>query len=113
MQDIIIIYIIEAVLIPSTSFFLFVTYRTEVVLGFKDIEGKVIWERRAWLNLLIVVPTVYRDNPPYFGCTVGRCTNRIANAKFSIGGTEYNVSKNIDPHHLHGGLEGFNKVTKQ
>ena len=37
------------------------------------------------------------------GFTVGRCANRIANGKFSIDGTEYNVTKNVSPHSLHGG----------
>ena len=43
------------------------------------------------------------------GFTVGRCANRIANGKFSIDGTEYNVSKNDGNNTLHGGQgSGFN-----
>ena len=37
------------------------------------------------------------------GFTVGRCANRIANGKFTLNGTEYNVSKNSGNHSLHGG----------
>ena len=37
------------------------------------------------------------------GFTVGRVANRIANGKFSIDGTEYNVSKNNGNNTLHGG----------
>ena len=37
------------------------------------------------------------------GFTVGRCANRIANGKFTLNGTEYNVTKNNGSHSLHGG----------
>lgn len=37
------------------------------------------------------------------GFTVGRVANRIANGKFTLNGTEYNVTKNVSPHSLHGG----------
>ena len=37
------------------------------------------------------------------GFTVGRCANRIANGKFTLNGTEYNVTKNVGQHSLHGG----------
>ena len=37
------------------------------------------------------------------GFVVGRCANRIAGGKFSIDGTEYNVSKNDGQNTLHGG----------
>ena len=37
------------------------------------------------------------------GFTVGRCANRIANGKFTLNGTEYNVTKNDGNHSLHGG----------
>lgn len=37
------------------------------------------------------------------GFVVGRCANRIANGKFTLNGTEYNVTKNSGNHSLHGG----------
>ena len=37
------------------------------------------------------------------GFTVGRVANRIANGKFTLNGTEYNVTKNSGQHSLHGG----------
>jgi len=52
----------------------------------------------------------YEENPPYFGSTIGRFANRIANAKFTLDGKEYNVSCNSPPNMLHGGFIGFNKV---
>ncbi|QEG23304.1 aldose epimerase family protein [Mariniblastus fucicola] len=45
----------------------------------------------------------------FFGCTVGRYCNRIADGKFSIDGKEYALAKNGGPHHLHGGAAGFDK----
>jgi aldose 1-epimerase len=40
---------------------------------------------------------------------VGRCANRIANARFSIDGRAHQVSPNEPPPHLHGGFLGFDK----
>lgn len=37
------------------------------------------------------------------GNTVGRFANRIADGKFSLDGIEYQLDKNLPPHHLHGG----------
>jgi aldose 1-epimerase len=52
----------------------------------------------------------YMKDKCYFGCTVGRFANRIANAKFSIDGKEYKLANNDGKNHLHGGIVGFNKV---
>lgn len=45
----------------------------------------------------------------YYGCTVGRVANRIANGRFSVDGTDYVLSKNNGPNSLHGGTFGFDK----
>jgi aldose 1-epimerase len=52
----------------------------------------------------------YVDGTPYFGCTVGRCANRIANGQFSINGTAFQLSRNTGIHCLHGGFKGFDKA---
>ena len=52
----------------------------------------------------------YVERTQYFGCTAGRCANRIAGGKFSIDGTEYAVATNNGANHLHGGVKGFDKV---
>ena len=45
------------------------------------------------------------------GATIGRYANRIANAKFTLDGTEYNLTANNRPNSLHGGPKGwFTKV---
>lgn len=48
---------------------------------------------------------------PYFGCTVGRVANRIANASFSIDEVTTKLEGNTcgDKHHLHGGKLGFHR----
>jgi aldose 1-epimerase len=50
----------------------------------------------------------YTGKHPFFGVTVGRCANRIAKSRFSLGGKEYLLAANDGVNHLHGGLKGFN-----
>lgn len=52
----------------------------------------------------------YVQSPHYIGCIIGRYANRIAKGKFRINGNEYEVSRNQNGHHLHGGLKGFDKM---
>jgi aldose 1-epimerase len=72
-----------------------------------------LWVRdknRKPVNVVLGFDTVqpYETRPtPYFGCTVGRYANRIAEAKFSHGGKEYQLSANDGSHTLHGGLNGL------
>lgn len=68
---------------------------TDVVLGFDDMAG---WESKG---------------NPYFGCIVGRVSNRVAKGKFSLGGKEYALAVNNGPNALHGGVRGFDKVVWQ
>jgi aldose 1-epimerase len=63
----------------------------DVVLGFDKFEG-------------------YLNNKPHFGGIIGRYANRIANAKFTLDGTEYHLAKNDGPNSLHGGWKGFDAV---
>ena len=65
--------------------------------------------RRA--NVVIGFDTVeeYRDNPQYLGAIVGRCANRITNARFTLDGKTYQLAANIGPNHLHGGRKGFDQ----
>jgi aldose 1-epimerase len=52
----------------------------------------------------------YVKKTPYFGATVGRVGNRIADAKFELDGKTYVLAANNGPHHLHGGKKGWDKV---
>src|SRR5262245_31525684 len=63
----------------------------DIVLGFDTIDG-------------------YLQDPPYFGAIVGRYGNRIANAQLTLNGTTYKLAANNGPNHLHGGVNGFDKV---
>ena len=63
----------------------------DVVLGFDDLKS-------------------YLGGHPFYGATVGRYANRIANAKFTLDGKEYTLFVNNGKHSLHGGKKGFDKV---
>lgn len=63
----------------------------DIVLGYENLQG-------------------YLDASPYFGAIIGRYGNRIANGKFELDGTNYQLATNNDPNHLHGGVVGFDKV---
>lgn len=63
---------------------------TDVVLGYDNIED-------------------YENNACYLGAAIGRCGNRIADARFKVNGIEYNVAVNNGKNHLHGGNKGFDK----
>ncbi len=51
----------------------------------------------------------YKNNSPYFGCIVGRYAARIKDGQFTLNGQDYQLAKNNDPNHLHGGIVGFDK----
>ncbi|MEE2907063.1 MAG: aldose epimerase family protein [Planctomycetota bacterium] len=62
----------------------------DVVLGFDSVDE-------------------YVESSPYFGATVGRVGNRVADARFDLDGKRYDLAANNGPHHLHGGVQGFDK----
>jgi aldose 1-epimerase len=51
----------------------------------------------------------YLERHPFFGATVGRFCNRIAQARFQLDGQWFQLAANKPPHHIHGGEIGFDK----
>jgi aldose 1-epimerase len=49
----------------------------------------------------------YAASTAYFGATVGRYANRIAEGRFTLDGTEHVLDRNENGNTLHGGPEGF------
>ena len=64
----------------------------DIVLGYSTIEGYI------------------NDTNTYFGSCVGRYANRIANARFTLNGTEYRLDANNGKTCLHGGFKGYNRM---
>ena len=64
------------------------------------------------VDVVLGRPTVqdYVERTQYFGCTAGRCANRIGKGQFSIDGKAFQVTCNNGPNCLHGGAKGFDKV---
>lgn len=51
----------------------------------------------------------YENANSCFGSTMGRCTNRIGGACFTLSGKQYHISENRKGFHIHGGFRGFHK----
>lgn len=64
----------------------------DISIGFDSIDG--------YLN----------SKEPYYGATIGRFANRIANGNFSIGDADYHIFTNNGSNALHGGKKGFQAV---
>ncbi len=64
-----------------------------------------------WLDLVLGFDELrpYVAGHPYFGAIVGRVAGRISNACFTVDGETFQLAANEAPHHLHGGLSGFDK----
>ena len=61
------------------------------------------------INVALGLPSVpdYLDSDAYFGAVVGRSANRIADSRFTLDGTSYQLAANEGRTCLHGGLDGF------
>ncbi|NJK86785.1 MAG: galactose mutarotase [Bacteroidales bacterium] len=65
--------------------------RINIVLGWDNLKG-------------------FEEDTSYHGAVIGRFGNRISNGKFKIDHEEFTLAVNQHPNHLHGGVQGFNKV---
>jgi len=52
----------------------------------------------------------YETHRIFLGALIGRYANRIAKARFSLNGTEYCLAANNGENHLHGGIDGYDRV---
>jgi aldose 1-epimerase len=77
---------VQSVLVPDRHEEL-----ADVTLGYPSMEG-------------------YLAKSEYFGATVGRVANRIAEGRFTLDGKVYQTPVNNGPNALHGGTQGFDKV---
>jgi aldose 1-epimerase len=76
---------LQALMVPDA-----VGFCDDVVLGHDNLEA-------------------YLGNRRFFGATVGRYANRIANARFVLDGEAVQLAANNAPNALHGGPDGFDR----
>ena len=76
---------LQALIVPDAK-----GHCDDVVLGQDDLAG-------------------YLANRRFFGATVGRYANRIANARFVLDGEAVQLTANNGKHALHGGPDGFDR----
>lgn len=76
---------IQSLIVPDSSGEL-----SDVVLGFDTVSR---YESQGWRC----------------GAVIGRTCGRIRNAELEIGGTRFRLAVNEGIHHLHGGVEGFDR----
>ena len=74
-------------------------HMADVALGFATLND--------YVNFVSPPPTSPNFGGPYFGETIGRYGNRIANGKFNLNGTAYTLPVNNGVNSLHGGFVGF------
>jgi aldose 1-epimerase len=67
----------------------------DIALGFDSVKG---YTNKAFLKL-----------NPFFGGTIGRYANRIADGQFVLDGQKIQVDRNDHGNSLHGGSKGFDK----
>lgn len=78
--------------------------------GARIISLEVLDKTGTPVNVVLGFDSVFHyasSTEPYFGATIGRYANRIANGKFTLEGKQYNLSINNGPNTLHGGTTGF------
>ena len=81
---------ITSIQVPGTD-----SFPVSLACGFDNFEG--------------YFSKTYKDNSPYFGCTVGRYCSQIKNLGFELNGEYFRLANNCGANSLHGGAVGFDK----
>ena len=58
----------------------------------------------------VASPQSFERGFPQSGAVFGRVANRIARGRFTLDGTEHQLTTNIGPNHIHGGRKNFSRV---
>jgi aldose 1-epimerase len=88
-----------------------------VALGFPQLQDYVNDFTQGFTGMAWPIPGASGSGDTYFGATIGRYANRIANHAFTMSctgcsnsGTTYTLDSNNGPNMLHGGYLGWNTV---
>lgn len=66
--------------------------------------------KNQWREVLVTTtPESWHKQSAYFGATIGRYANRIANGRYILNGKEFVLAQNNGQHNLHGGIMGADK----
>ncbi len=63
--------------------------------------------------LVTTTPERWQEQSAYFGATIGRYANRIANGKYQLNGNTFTLAQNNGENNLHGGVIGADKCVWQ
>ncbi|QLE00213.1 galactose mutarotase [Galbibacter sp. BG1] len=89
-----------------------------MLAAFTNYGGRLVglWvpdKNGNYTDVVIGMPSIksyMESTEPYFGATIGRVGNRIANGTFTLEGKQYQIPTNDGENSLHGGKKGFQDV---
>lgn len=88
-------------------------YQVEVInYGCTIVAIRVPDRNGHYENIVLAYDSIedYQSENHYTGAIIGRCANRIRNGNVKLGEQTFQLSKNENGNHLHGGFRGFDKV---
>lgn len=97
--------VVEAIVLTNVA-----GMRVRILTLGATIQSVVVPDRNGMMaDVVLGYPDAasYVGDPHYFGATIGRVANRIAEGRFELDGEHYQVNCNDGPNALHGGREGF------
>ena len=91
-------------------------YQVEVInYGCTVVAIRVPDRNGNFENIVLAYDSIddYQNENHYAGAIIGRCASRIRNGNVKLNEHNYQLSKNENGNHLHGGFRGFDKVVWQ